>query len=117
MVKKKLSRGRKGEQEGQNTLKDDTKGAFTDLFPDTEVVSDNTGGGCGLRGMVGRRGYYMWGCHHESEKDRNGKGGTKAGGGTGKERKGRGNGKVRGKCRQTDEYGLFVPTRFLVPTR
>jgi hypothetical protein len=64
-------------QKEQDTLKDDAKGAFTNLFPDTEVVTDDTGGGRGLRGMVGGRGYYMWGSHHESERDGKGKGGTK----------------------------------------
>jgi len=57
------------------------------------VVADNAAGGRGLRGMVRGRGYYMWGCHHESERDRKGKGGTKAG--TGK-REGKGNGKYTG---------------------
>jgi hypothetical protein len=101
---RKLSRGQKEKkQKEQNTLKDDTKGAFTDLFPDAEVVTDYAGGGRGLRDMVGRRGYYMWGCHHEPGRDRKGKGGTKAGGQ--KREKGEGKRKVTRQCRQTDHMG------------
>lgn len=90
-----LSRERKGEQREQNTLEDNAKGAFTDLFPDTEVVTDDAGSGRGLRGMIRRRGYYMWGCHRESERDGKGKGGTKAGAQEGEEREGK-TGKLHG---------------------
>jgi hypothetical protein len=110
---KKLSRGRKGGQKEPNTLEDDAKGAFTDLFPDTEVVTDDAGGGCGLRGMIRRRGYYMWGCHHESARDGKGKGGTKAG--DRKERKGRGNRKVTRRRRKTDQYGHLSQLGSLFP--
>ena len=69
--------------EKKNTLKDDAKGAFADLLPDTKVVADDAGG-CSLRGRG--RGYYMWSCHHELERDGRGKGVTKVG--TGKRGKG-----------------------------
>jgi hypothetical protein len=35
------------------TLKDNAEGSFTDLFSDTEVVTDDAGCGCGLGGMGG----------------------------------------------------------------
>jgi hypothetical protein len=35
-----------------NTLKDNTERAFPNLLPDTEVVANDAGGGCGLSGMV-----------------------------------------------------------------
>jgi hypothetical protein len=36
----------------ENTLKDNTERAFPNLLPDTKVVANDAGGGCGLRGVV-----------------------------------------------------------------
>jgi hypothetical protein len=49
-----LSGGRKGQKKEKriNTLKDNTERAFPNLLPDTKVVANDAGGGCGLRGMV-----------------------------------------------------------------
>jgi hypothetical protein len=47
-----LSGGRGEEKEDLNTLKDNTERAFPNLLPNTKVVANDAGGGCGLRGVV-----------------------------------------------------------------
>lgn len=57
----------------------------------------------------------MWGCHHESERDGKGKGGTKAGG---QEReKGKGKQESYTATPKNRPIWPFVPTWSLVPTR
>ena len=54
----------------------------------------------------------MWGCHHESERDGKGKGGTKAGDRKKREREGRDNRMLHRHVR----YGPFRLTRLHFPT-
>jgi hypothetical protein len=44
-------RATKGEKK-KNTLKDNTERAFSNLLPNTKVVANDAGSGCGLRGVV-----------------------------------------------------------------
>lgn len=48
----KAERGTKGVKKKKSTFKDNTKRAFPNLLPDTKVVANDAGGGCGLRGVV-----------------------------------------------------------------
>ena len=51
-VRVRAEGGKKGKGRRENTLEDNTKGALPNLLPDTEVVADDAGCVCGLRGMV-----------------------------------------------------------------
>ena len=53
-----MAKGLSGEGKGgkkkkeENTLKNNAERAFPNLLPNTKVVANDSGGGCGLRGMV-----------------------------------------------------------------
>jgi hypothetical protein len=76
-----LCEEKKGKKRKKNTLKDDTKGPLANLFPDTEVISDDTSCSCRLGRMGGRGSYDMWSCHTALRSDRRGKREDKGGGG------------------------------------